>query len=724
MKIPGVNDFGNTVLPVAPRADTSAVNAAMINVGNTLTSIGNKFYDQDQAVARMRDSNEITKYGLALKDSADKIKEDLITRNVPAEQWNSEFKSRLSTVQKPVASARGKEAITAVQIGAEQTFGKMLVAASNVTQAARAIQSEQTLDDGLSLAAQEGDQAGADLATLKQRGTAYGDAAARAGVDQEAIGIRLRAFNTTLATIAARRDPAATLTALSAAPGKSGSAVFDQLSFEGRQVAIEKAKTALVNQQATAIVQTYANNGADAGTAALAGISQSNLPADLQDDVRAKVNGAVSQLRDQRRQQHSDDIANVETSIQTDTVSRDTLKQVHQLYQTGALTPSENASYTARIESSIIDRNRNAAASQAIVDALRSGLPLDPNNAEHRKAVTGAFANETTGMPLGSQQWQSTAIRLADHVRMLPDQASAWTRQAMRSPDSTIAANAAQFYGAVQTAAPDAASSFDEHTKAFAGMVNGMIEAGTDPKKAVEVARSNVFEQKPEITDQREKQYAAGGTKSFAANSDNALKQFIGKDFSASWFANNPVPTAGLSVDFNSQTQRYFTKVGDITLARKLAWDDLKHVYGESEVNGTKQIMAFAPEKFGVQPEDVRTDIDNFLKGNPQADGSGAADVYLVPDSMTLRAVGDALTGQNVRPSYKLVTKSGDLVIDRNGVPKRYTLPTGEELATHFKAMQAEATAQGQAIVNQSRTDRELLRKINAARLAAQEDAR
>lgn len=481
------------------------------------------------------------------------------------------------------------------------------------------------------------------------------------------------------------------------------------LSIQARQHVQEYAKKELVEKSAQGVMSVFENGGTDAGVHALASLSSSGLEPELLDDVRAKVNRDVSQLRDQRRQEHVGDLTQLQVGIATDTVSPQSLRSVDSLYQAGALTPGEHASYSAQVESSIIQRNKNAAAAKALADSLAAGIPLSPSDPEHKKFLSQAFANETATMPLGSQQWQSTAIALADRARMLPQQAAEWTQRAMRSPDPQLAANAAQFFGAVKTSSPDAASSFDERTKAFAGVVNGMIEAGTKSEMAVETARTNVFDLKPELVEHRKKQYTEGGSNSLAAQSDSALSSLIGKDF-GSWFSSNPAATANLSADFNQQSQRYFVKTGDIDLARKLAWDDLKGVYGETTVNGTKQIMAFPVERFGIKPEEVHADVESFLKDNPQHDGSTAAEVVLIPDALTLRHVGDAFSGQMQPTSYKLVTKSGALVVDKNGIPKRYTLPSGDELTQRMNAEQDKATAAAQKMVDDAKASQAMWR--------------
>jgi hypothetical protein len=509
----------------------------------------------------------------------------------------------------------------------------------------------------------------------------------------------------------AQKDPTGTLTRLA----DSNDALFGSLNAQTREAVRTHAEGQVVKQQAAGIMKVFAGAGQDAGTRALGALEKSDLPVELQDQIRAHVNAGLSQLREQRRQERVQDLTSVETAIATDTASAQTLNAVQSLYRTGALTPSENAHYTAQIESSIVSRNANQAALQSLTDALNGGLPLDPHDPTHKKILSQAFAAEVGATPAGSPQWSNAAVGLASRTRMLPDQAASWARAAARSPDPKYSAASAQFLGAVQASAPDAMSSFDNETKAFAGTVNRLIEAGTDPKLAVETARTNVFDLKPQVVEQREKTYKEGGKKSLAAGNDSALQSFIGRDFSAGWFHSNPQPMAALSADFGSQTAEYFKKTGDIGLARQLAWSDLKRVYGVSEVNGVKQVMPFPVERFGIKPEEVRKEIEATLVAHPQADGSKPEDIMLVPDALTQRASSDLISGASVQPSYKLVTKSGDLVVDSAGVPLRYTLPGGEELAQRFAAGQAEAHAKSQAVLESARRTRQLLQYFDEA---------
>jgi hypothetical protein len=498
----------------------------------------------------------------------------------------------------------------------------------------------------------------------------------------------------------AQRSPAERIQLLT-----SSTDVRKMLAPERRAILLDAAHTDLkadvVEGSARDVMAAYEAYGMQAGIDALVA-AEKEVPPQLVDDVRAQVNARVSQFRQVRREQRAQDIAGVESQIATQRADSTTRSAVDDLFESGALTPSEYANYHGQIDAGVIKRAKTDAALTAIGDALERGLPLDPRDKDHREALSAAFQAQTVGENVGSSTWRATAQAYAQRARMLPDQAIAWTRASLRSPDPAIASSAASFYGALQATAPDATAEFDTDTRAFAATVNSMMEAGTSPERAVETARATVLEARPELIEQRQTQY-----RQHTKSSAGALSSLIDKDFDPGLFGAQPAASAALSVDFDAQASRYFAKVGDIGLARDLAWQDLKRVYGPSRVNGDATVIAFPPERFGVEPTEIRNELGNFLKGSPQADGSAAADILVVPDALTLRAVSDALSGEAVRPSYKLVTKTGDLVLDRDGIPLRYTIPSSDELGQRYRTARAAAEADAQRRVMEAKAERD-----------------
>lgn len=479
----------------------------------------------------------------------------------------------------------------------------------------------------------------------------------------------------------------------------------------GQKQAEDAAKSAAVKAQANSIIGIYGGDGPEAGAHALTALSK-KLPPDVMNEVYSKVQENLNHARNAKQEEHADELAGIYQSIAAGTAGSDQMASVDKLWQDNAFTPTERASLIGRIESSQVEHAGNIAAANAVREALAKGLPLDPSNADHRKALSTAFAEDSRESPVGSPQWQGLAVAYATRTRVVPEQATSWVRSAIRSPDPNVAAPAAQFLGAIEANAGDAASGFDANTKAFAGMVNSMVEAGTPAEKAVETARANVYEQKPALIEQRKTEYRA-----LAKDSGGALNNFIDRDMDPSWFSAQPAPTAALSVDFNSQAEKYYLKTGDMNLARELAWTDLKRVYGPSEVNGVKQVMAAPPERFGVRPEDIHADIGGFLAEHPQGDAK-TEDILLVPDALTMRASADMMDGKPQSPTYKLINgKTGDLVLNARGVPVRYALPSGDDLTAKIKDEQAKAQEIARKQVEDARVLREQRRQRTEERI-------
>jgi hypothetical protein len=462
-----------------------------------------------------------------------------------------------------------------------------------------------------------------------------------------------------------RRDPALALKELNA--GKSELTAVNSLDFAAKDqlrqeaerllaLRTREAKAATIQAATSRILGVYETVGPRAGTEALAAISASDLDPETQAEVRAQVLSGVSSLRAQRREEHADDLVAVERALGNGTAGTGSRAQVDRLYNAGALSPAEYANYQGQIERATKARLVDQEEAANITAILAAGLPLDPNNAKQVKALGSAFAIDVGQQPVGSPAWQSIALGYAAKARFLPPQAEAWVRQAMRSPNPELRANAALFFGNMEQTAPEATSTFDAATKGYAGLVSSMVNAGTDPIRAAQVAQEATYGVTPQILEQRREQY-----REIAKQNPGAMNSLINRDFDTA-FTSQPVPTQAMQADFGHQVQRYFEVTGDIGVARDMAWKDVTRVYGPSRVNGEPTLMMMPPERFGVSPEWVREDIGEWLTANPQADETAAEDVYLVPDAVTQRNAFSAYDGKPERLVADKAEKGEELV--------------------------------------------------------------
>lgn len=148
MKIPGVNDFGNTVLPVAPRADTSAVDQATITAGATLSRIGGQAQADQielikkrsadrEALAREKDANAYLDHQVQVKQLESDYTEKIASGEIPYEQAQQKFTEDVNKLPAPTPLSRGKVAQENLNHGVQLTIQQAQISMGNKVDAAR-----------------------------------------------------------------------------------------------------------------------------------------------------------------------------------------------------------------------------------------------------------------------------------------------------------------------------------------------------------------------------------------------------------------------------------------------------------------------------------------------------------------------------------------------------------------------------------------------------------
>lgn len=326
-----------------------------------------------------------------------------------------------------------------------------------------------------------------------------------------------------------------------------------------------------------------------------------------------------------------------------------------------------------------------------------------------RLGITSPFVFPD-GIKPGSKEWQTVALLAANKYKALPPSASKWADSAVRSNDPALVADGAAMIEAAVSGGATYKMGADAKTKGL--LVSSLMAAGADPERALQTA-NDAMNAPDNVRDQRNKDYNKA-----AKNSASVLTDFIDTDFDPGLFTSQPatmpqkpIGYTSLVADFDRSAATYFRATGDIDMARASAWADLKRVYGPTRVNGENVMAAFPVERWGIKPEDVRKDIAAIIQEFPQADGSTADEITLIADADTLRESDAAMNGAGVRPSYRLVTKDGSLVLDSDHVPLRYTLPNDEELLLMYQERQRELQEQGRELIKDAKADRKYMKQ-------------
>jgi len=693
-----------------PRMDPgSPIAAGLSELGSGLVDLQQAKFEVELAQKKKRDAADAAK---AVADVGNGAEQDFVTATEQAPADGSGVVDAIG----PMVEKRTREALKGLSPQAQQTvrIGALDIQ-SQMTRRAISFEAASRVVDRSRKFEQASNAAGSAVElnpnSWQDVGRRQAEAINAAGLPPPARLKLLQGLDQAITVAAARgyatQDPIHTLERLK----DPKDPVFSHLDGDQRATVERFAQAKLVDGRAASIVQAFETRGVHVGTALLATIDKDPaIPAELRDDVHRKVDAAVTQLRDQRRTEFADQMAGVEKAIATNTTTSDTVRLTQRLFDNNTFTPVEYASNLARIAASQQRASAQGAAAADIGAMIKAGIPLDPKNREQRESLNLAFQSLVKAEQPGSPTWQAQALALTHATRYLPEDAQSYLRSAARAPSPAIAAGAAQFYDALANNAPESLTAIDADTKAFASTAAAMIKNGASPPAAAEAARTIVFEAKPDLIEMRRKAFnqAQRGGLSMADQTRVAIPAYIGRDFGAGLFHANPIASDSLQADFLSQARSYYLKTGNLNLAQDLAWADLKHIYGPTNVNGTSMIVPFPVERFGLKPEDVRAEITDLLKTHPPSDGSTAADIHVVPDALTLSQVTDALTGKPVDPSYSLVTKSADLLTDEHGLRLRYFVP---DYPTRVKRLQEERAAEDARALDSAKAHRSLMQE-------------
>jgi len=345
------------------------------------------------------------------------------------------------------------------------------------------------------------------------------------------------------------------------------------------------------------------------------------------------------------------------------------------LYKHGAISVDE-------YESNISSMTRNAKEGaedgldiEAVTLAMNGGRGLDPAIPKQREAADKWFRAITAanGMEMGDDRWQALAASMAVRTNVLPASAQSWARVNMMTGDPKEVALGASFFGRIKEANPQAWDySDDPRIAAFAEQINGSLASGVVTERAFEMARKNVYELDDNARRLLSERYRVD--KVGDGNIDVLQSDLNGdSNFDRTFFGGAPEAPLAMQAEYDQLVHEFYSYTGgDVEMSRQLASEAVRSVYGYTQVNGTPEIVKFAPEKMypGLTPEIVRSDVAATLTEiGVEAD---PAAVRLTPLPATERTRGRVwlLQQPDEYGAY-------DTVRDKDNVPVLYELPLG-----------------------------------------------
>lgn len=460
-------------------------------------------------------------------------------------------------------------------------------------------------------------------------------------------------------------------------------------SFEKAIAGAEKEATV------SGILARY-EKSTSAGEQALAGITDR--------DIRQAVNSGLGGIRQEKQRQYANELASLSGDIASGRVTKETEAKVFALYERGVLSVDELESKIAGVSKAREKSIKDGSAQVFARDAYTRSMPLDPNDKDAKKGIDQLYL--ASGVTPGSIESAQLASDIAAKTNVIPESVVSWARAGVLSDNPAMAIKAADSLAMIQEQAPTAYGFYaDSKTKALAEVLNEQTRAGVPAEIAFKNAR-RLAEQTPAEQEQLKKLYNDNfkvASKSGKANTE-ALQDLLDSDdtYDRQIFGGAPKPNPLLASEFDRGTERYFRLTGDIESARKLAFKDVRAKWGYSTVNGTPELMPYAPEQmYGITRELIDKDIPVFQKKDVftgETKSIEAKDVKLIPTADTARTNG-------LEWALGYVSEYGDIeVLDLGG--HNYRLPVDHDsIRNASKAIAAEQINEAKMLRDQAQKD-------------------
>jgi len=457
-------------------------------------------------------------------------------------------------------------------------------------------------------------------------------------------------------------------------------------------------------------VMAQARIDAEAGDDAMAELERrTDLDEGQKAEIRKQYREQRNLLEFERSRQYAAEATNLARRLASGEFGRGVLAEGRRLYKLAALSPEEWESINVQEVNNSEKKNGEFAKMEAVRAILNAGGKLDPADKDHREGLDKLFAlaTENAGMVVGDDRWRATALATTQSTNILPSQAESWARVNMISGDPETAIQAAEFMTRVQEATPRAYPWNDEDKLTiFSTLLTNNVAAGLAPERAYEMAAEAVDPSKTAVRQIREKEYDKAIRKNPNVDSlENALNRDV------PFWRSDLRPTPEAQAEYESLVRQFYIESGDLKSARQAAGKQVAANWGETRVNGVREITKYPVEQLGLDPATIRQDLAETVKalgyeGDP-------ATIRLVPVRATDRTRG--LTW-----GLETVDEFGvkDVVRGTNNREIGYTLPSAEGFERMnqkiLDELRAEAQAEREIVLErigsfrESRKDRDL----------------
>lgn len=265
-------------------------------------------------------------------------------------------------------------------------------------------------------------------------------------------------------------------------------------------------------------------------------------------------------------------------------------RQIDQAADSGLITESKRTQLYMKRDA-MLAKGQKAAEDMSLVNtALQTGERMDRENSDHKKAAeafyTAQFGDrDILGEDLGA------AAGFVDAIGIAPASMQSRVRTALRSGDPEQAMRASELVSLIVDTDRQLLDTFSDDDVAVAVSAARMKNTGTPPETAYAMAYAEAFPENPDVMTHKKdiyrKEIKDGNASDLADKLDIFDKEFIG---------GHPEATMEMQVEYDKKVESYYLKTGNEDTARDLAWNDMRRVWGATSINGSKQVMKYAPE--------------------------------------------------------------------------------------------------------------------------------
>jgi hypothetical protein len=381
------------------------------------------------------------------------------------------------------------------------------------------------------------------------------------------------------------------------------------------------------------------------------------LRAAYNDDL-ALTRAAEAQRQEEIKAQYAQTISDLDIKISR---GQATEQEIEELYSKGAMTADARADRIIKLDKQRADTESVVASMERVSAAVAGETLLNPVDAKDKKAVDEYY--RTRVMPaveaLPVEQQRAALTNLVKTTGVLPKTVKGNIIASFRAGSPEQAGAAADLLDELLVNT-NISGEFEKRDIALGLEIRDLVRAGVEPTEAVERARKLHDPANTSIRQAREAEVNLMKLgQEYEDWATTAFETILPFDEPASVMAGGT--NLALRGDFEAVFRDWYVNTGDKEKARELATRDIAKSWGVTNVDGTKRLMKYAPERyyaFGDDTDWLADDLIDSVRSLPGFENVETGDVLLGSDIFTQRG---AMRGQ---PDYPILVKNADGVFE------------------------------------------------------------